>query len=382
MVLSLWASQPSRKVQVRASSVYLITTLLSFVTFAFFTLVPLSKPQPIGSIIGRPEELLVGLLFLATLIGFLQAGSWKTDAFSHWLVISLVVSVVCQMFVMARSFQSHDVMFNLAHGLKILSYACVLIGILISTYHLYANAEDGAQRLRQSEERSELAVRGTSDGIWDWDLRSNAVWYSDRMRELLGYRSDDEDGFPSQLETFNHHLHPEDNKRTWAAVKQHIDHDEPFDVEYRLRTSLGQWRWFRARGACVRDHEGSAIRMAGSIRDIQQLYEQGQTLRQMERRLDQVLEGANVGLWDWNVETGDVYYSPQMKLQLGHEADEPWSDYREWESRLHEEDRAAAVECIQSYLERKRDDYVSNLPHATSGWNVSLDSVARQSPVG
>ena len=359
VVISWWVSRRPRKLPFRASRVYGIVTSLTVVTFLLFAFVPLTKPQPLGMLFGRPEELLIALMFFVALVGFLRVGTWRRDDFSHWLVLALILSVVCQAVAMARSFQTHDVMFDVAHLLKIASYGCVLVGILVSTYQLYANVEDGVRRLLESEERFQLAVRGTADGLWDWDLESKAIWYSARVRELLGYRGDDEESFPPLIETFNRHLHPEDSIRAWAAARQHIEHDRPYDIEYRLRTKAGLWRWFRARGACVRDHEGTAIRMAGSIRDIQELYEQGQTLRQVERRLDQALEGANVGLWDWNVETGDVYYSPQMKIQLGHDPEEPWSDYTEWENRLHEDDREEAIARVKNYLTRKSDDYSS-----------------------
>lgn len=359
MIVSWWASQRPRRLRIRAVHVYGVMTLLTVATFLLFAFVPLVKPQPLGTLFGPPEELLIALLFFVALAGFLRADNWRRDAFSHWLVLALIVSVLCQAVAMARSFQAHDVMFDVAHLLKIASYGCVLVGILVSTYQLYADVEDGVRRSLESEERFQLAVRGTADGIWDWDLTSNTVWYSGRMRELLGYRGDDEDAFPSLLEAFNRHLHPEDHKRTWAAVDLHIKDDQPYDVEYRLRTKSGQWRWFRARGACVRDHQGTAVRMAGSIRDIQELYDQGQTLCQMERRLEHALEGARVGLWDWNVETGDVYYSPQMKIQLGYDPEDPWSDYTEWENRLHEDDRDEAIARVKNYLAQNSDEYIS-----------------------
>jgi len=359
MVISWWASKRPQKLRIRASRVYGVLALLTVATFLFLAFVPLAKPQPLGTLFGRPEELLIALVFAVAFVGYLRAGTWRRDDFSHWLVLALIVSVLCHAVAMARSFETYDVMFAVAHVLKIASYVCVLMGILVSTYQLYANVEDGVRQLLESEERFQLAVRGTADGLWDWDLESKAIWYSPRVRELLGYRGDDEESFPPLIETFNRHLHPEDSKRAWAAAKQHIEHDRPYDIEYRLRTKSEQWRWFRARGACIRDHDGTAIRMAGSVRDIQELYEQGQTLRQMERRLDQALEGANVGLWDWNVETGDVYFSPQMKIQLGYDPDEPWSDYTEWESRLHEDDREEAISRVKNYLARNCDEYIS-----------------------
>ena len=124
------------------------------------------------------------------------------------------------------------------------------------------------EKLRQSQERFEIAVRGSNDGIWDWDITTGEVYYSSRFKELLEYADDE---FPNHLDSFRDHLHADDSDATWRAVQQHLDTDEPYDVTYRLRTKSGQWRWFRAKGIAVRDSNGAAYRMAGSISDITEI---------------------------------------------------------------------------------------------------------------
>ncbi|HUG91017.1 MAG TPA: PAS domain S-box protein [Planctomycetaceae bacterium] len=128
-----------------------------------------------------------------------------------------------------------------------------------------AERQRSEQMLRETQERFELAVRGTSDGLWDWNVLTGEVWYGPRFKELLGY---DPDEFPHLFATFEAHLHPDDHAHTLEAVRRHIEDDEPYDVEYRLRTKAGGYRWFRARGVSVRDETGRAVRMAGSIQDI------------------------------------------------------------------------------------------------------------------
>ena len=108
-------------------------------------------------------------------------------------------------------------------------------------------------------------MAGSNDGIWDWDIRTNEVYYSPRFKELLGYRDDE---FDNTFASFETHLHPEDRERTFAKVRHHLDDREPYDVEYRLRTKSGEYRWFRARGQAIWDDSGLAVRMAGSLTDI------------------------------------------------------------------------------------------------------------------
>ncbi len=126
--------------------------------------------------------------------------------------------------------------------------------------------------LRKSEGRFERAVRGTSDGLWDWDLESGHVWYAPRFKELLGYEPDE---FADNFTSFKESLHPDDRGGTLAAISQRLD-GEAFDIECRLKSKTGSFRWFRVRGLAHQGDDGTPRRMAGSIQDItlQKLSEQ------------------------------------------------------------------------------------------------------------
>ncbi len=119
--------------------------------------------------------------------------------------------------------------------------------------------------LRASEERFELAVRGSTDGLWDWNVITSDVYYSPRMKELLGYTDDE---FPNVFASFETRLHPDDHDWVLEAVNSHLRDRKPYDVEYRLLTKSGEYRWFRARGQAIWNTTGAADRMAGSITDV------------------------------------------------------------------------------------------------------------------
>ena len=121
------------------------------------------------------------------------------------------------------------------------------------------------EALRKSEERFDLAVRGSNDGIWDWNILTDEIYHSPRVLELLHYGPDEN---PALLKSFAAQLHPEDVVPTRAAIRAHLDTRAPHDIEYRLLTKDGHYRWFRSRGQAVWDAEGQPVRMAGSLTDI------------------------------------------------------------------------------------------------------------------
>ncbi|MBI1373094.1 MAG: response regulator [Phycisphaera sp.] len=122
-----------------------------------------------------------------------------------------------------------------------------------------------AESLWKSEERLELAVRGTSEGVWDWDMAHDKVWFSQRFKELLGHG---DDAFADGFEAVMQLVHPDDIERARRAMDSHLKHREPYDVELRMRVIDGSYRWFNIRGATVRDGIGTPIRMAGSLQDV------------------------------------------------------------------------------------------------------------------
>ena len=126
--------------------------------------------------------------------------------------------------------------------------SCHLVGLALwRANRLLSQSEGYASALRQSEERFKLAVQGSNDGIWDWDMRTGAVYFSPRYKELLGFGQDD-----SSLDfaTLTARLHPEDRERAIEALRRHLANEAHYDVEYRMRTRTGEYRWYRARGRC------------------------------------------------------------------------------------------------------------------------------------
>ncbi len=131
----------------------------------------------------------------------------------------------------------------------------------------YAIARQTADdALRDSEERYALAVQGANDGVFDWDLRSDTVYFSPRWKKMLGY-SEFEVG-PSTREWFER-IHPDDEAAFRRKLTAHLDGEtEHFRLEHRMKSASGRWLWVLTRGLAVRGADGRPSRMAGSQSDI------------------------------------------------------------------------------------------------------------------
>lgn len=124
-----------------------------------------------------------------------------------------------------------------------------------------------AQALKESEERFQRAVTGSSDGIWDWNIETGEVYCSERFQELLGYTSEQGDYFEYE-NRLDDLIHPDDKTYADAARSAHLEKHVPYHIELRLKTRSGSYRWFLIRGQCIWDPHGKASRMSGSLTDI------------------------------------------------------------------------------------------------------------------
>lgn len=156
----------------------------------------------------------------------------------------------------------------------------------------------GETALKAVKERLEYAVNGTQDGLWDWDLLSNEIYFSPRWKEMLGY-SDNE--LPNVFETWNNNVHPDDLENALKAIA--ISHEKPgqfYENIHRIRHKNGSWVWILDRGQTLFNTEGKAVRMVGFHTDITRQKELEQELLEQEEMIiaqsRQVAMGEMIGM--------------------------------------------------------------------------------------
>ena len=121
------------------------------------------------------------------------------------------------------------------------------------------------QKLFESEQRYDIAVRGASVGLWDWNVVTNELYWSPRFKDLIGINDKE---FVPHFSEFQGRLHPEDHDKIISALNDHLELGSPYDIEYRLLHNDGHYIWIHARGQAIWNEDNKAIRMAGSVDDI------------------------------------------------------------------------------------------------------------------
>ena len=144
------------------------------------------------------------------------------------------------------------------------------------------------ERLAESEERHALALQGANDGLWDWDVRADRLYFSPRWKAMLGYPEAEIGDAPGE---WLGRVHPDDRAALTQALEGHLTGlTQHFESEHRIQHRDGSYRWMLARGTAVREPSGRATRVVGSQTDVTDR-------RQAEQRLQHdALHDALTGL--------------------------------------------------------------------------------------
>jgi PAS domain S-box-containing protein len=196
------------------------------------------------------------------------------------------------------------------------------------------------QRLRQIEKRYEVAMGAINESVYDWNISEDSVYFSDGMERVLGLP-------PETLKSFKdwyERIHPDDFGRFREATVAHLKGATTrLECDYRYRALDGTWHWARTHGLAIRNKQGRAIRMIGSTGDITEL-------KTSEERYALATSAAVEGIYEWNVQTGELFLSDRAKAFFAFpgEALTPAA----WNRRIHGDDfpayRAAIIDHFKA----------------------------------
>ncbi|OUC12882.1 MAG: hypothetical protein B0A82_20215 [Alkalinema sp. CACIAM 70d] len=197
--------------------------------------------------------------------------------------------------------------------------------------------------LQTSEERLQLALEGSGDGLWDWDIPSGAVYLSPRWLEMLGYGVGD---LPGHVSTWQQLIHPDDTAYVLTTLQAHLkDSSIPYAFEYRMQHRSGDWRWIANYGKVVsRDSTGQPIRMVGTHRDITDRKHAEAALQESETRFRYLADYAPVLIMMTDAEQHCIHFNKRWLEFTGHTLEEAIS--QDWVADVHPNDRAF---CLRTY---------------------------------
>jgi PAS domain S-box-containing protein len=220
-------------------------------------------------------------------------------------------------------------------------------------HHLALQEEYAVQKqqLQHRDERWRLLLKGTGDGIFDWNVPEGEVIMTARWMSMLGY---DEGEFAGNFETWTQLLHPDDREQAIAAQAAYLNQNVPdYTNEFRLRCKDGSYKWILARGQAVWTEAGQQVRMVGSHQDISDRKRLELQLQDSQAQLSNILNsvGASVGSFryfeDGTWET--IYHSMGCRDVFGYPTDEFIAET--WLSHLSAADQDTVLQTIHQAIQ-------------------------------
>lgn len=219
------------------------------------------------------------------------------------------------------------------------------ISAAIERRHHQRNLKRTSEMFKQTQEIANI-------GGWELDLQSETLQWSDevyRIHDLpLDVALTPEDG----IEFY----HPDDRDTIKKAFDRLTTEGEPYNLELRIVTAADEVRWVRTNGKPRYEHN-EIVAVHGTLQDITERKEREQELQELTERFELAVNGANIGIWDWDMTTDEVTYNEQWAQMLGYSIEEIEPHLDEWKQRAHPEDLAAVEETLDNHIAGETDCY-------------------------
>lgn len=211
--------------------------------------------------------------------------------------------------------------------------------------------------LVESEKRLQEAQSMARLGHWLADMESGELYWS---REIFHIFGRDPATFKPSVEAFQGAVHPDDLALVRDSEKR-AEQTGIHDVVHRIVRPDGSVRYVHKLAHAERSADGQLLRLSGTVQDTTEFMEAKEQVRQSEERFAFAVEGAGDGIWDWNMQTGEMPLSGHYEAMLGYEKGELTPTIDAWVASVHPDDIARVQKNLEDYLEGRLPVYVVEL---------------------
>jgi len=219
----------------------------------------------------------------------------------------------------------------------------------------------------ESKDRFELAATHASDGIWDWDLKTNFLYLSPRWKEMLGFKDHE---LENHFSTFTTLIHPEDYNHVMQEAERKLnDPKREFSIQFRIRTKQGNYRHVLSKGNTILDEQGEAIRFVGFHTDIHELLRTTEDLLHKERRFKAIAKSASDFLYEWDIEHNTLMWFGDLHHALGYSPNHVEPTLEAWLELIHPDDAPELKRLIDRHAVLGGQLEVAyRIKHADGSW--------------
>jgi two-component system, sensor histidine kinase and response regulator len=295
------------------------------------------------------EYTVIGILTVSIFL-YIKHREWLAPKVLVYMIISMLLTIGAELFFTFYT-DFNGLPFVIGHLFKFLAfwmiYQAIVKNLLTDPFSILAKTSE------ENQERFELAVAGSGDGFWEYDSQKETNWFSPRFTEMLGYQ---EGEFVNAKGRWKSLLHPDDRNSAVQAFKEHLTRDVDYDIEYRMETKEGEYRWFQSRAKSLRDAQGFALRTSGSISDITQRKLADAQVVAREEHFRNLVETVPATVYesrfdsDWTM----LFISDEVEALSGY----PSSDFinnrvRTFTSLIHPQDLLLVTDIIHNAVEKR-----------------------------
>ncbi|MEG4199520.1 PAS domain S-box protein [Microcoleus sp. Pol12A5] len=209
--------------------------------------------------------------------------------------------------------------------------------------------------LKLSQERLQLAVSGSSLGLWDWNIATGETYFDFHWKSMLGYA---EIEIENNLKGWEKLLHPDDRVKVMKSLNSYLEGETNiYEVEFRMLNKAGNWQWILAMGKIVEyDEWGAPLRMTGTHKDISARVaaeaEKTQLIASLQLSAEQLQTAqriARIGNWEFDMEAGIITWSEELFRVYGRELNRP-PTMEELLEQIHRDDKERFSQVVQNAM--------------------------------